>query len=82
MLQEHEILNAWLTDLGFEEYYDLFVQSGYDMHTITRMTPEVSINLNYVTQSCHSMMSLNDVTTPSCVKINSKKNSPGPETSR
>jgi len=26
--------------LGFEEYYDLFVQSGYDMHTITRMTPE------------------------------------------
>jgi hypothetical protein len=38
---EHEILNAWLTDLGFEEYYDLFVQSGYDMHTITRMTPEV-----------------------------------------
>ena len=38
---EHEILNAWLTDLGFEEYYDLFEQSGYDMHTITRMTPEV-----------------------------------------
>ena len=34
-------MNAWLTDLGFEEYYDLFVQSGYDMHTITRMTPEV-----------------------------------------
>ena len=53
MLQEHEILNAWLTDLGFEEYYDLFVQSGYDMHTITRMTPEVSINLNYVTQLRH-----------------------------
>ena len=40
--QEHEILNAWLTDLGFDEYYDLFVQSGYDMHTITRMTPEVT----------------------------------------
>uniref|UniRef100_A0A0N8C2S3 Caskin-1 n=1 Tax=Daphnia magna TaxID=35525 RepID=A0A0N8C2S3_9CRUS len=39
-MPEHEILNAWLTDLGFEEYYDLFVQSGYDMHTITRMTPE------------------------------------------
>lgn len=42
--QEHEILNAWLTDLGFEEYYDLFVQSGYDMHTITRMTPEVGVH--------------------------------------
>lgn len=41
LIKEHEILNAWLTDLGFEEYYDLFVQSGYDMHTITRMTPEV-----------------------------------------
>lgn len=41
-VQDHEILNAWLTDLGFEEYYDLFVQAGYDMHTITRMTPEVN----------------------------------------
>ena len=46
-VQEHEILNAWLTDLGFEEYYDLFVQSGYDMHTITRMTPEVTISLPF-----------------------------------
>ena len=46
-------MNAWLTDLGFEEYYDLFVQSGYDMHTITRMTPEVIeiIQLKSVSQS-------------------------------
>eukprot|EP00096_Caligus_rogercresseyi_P014572 TRINITY_DN707_c0_g1_i3.p1 TRINITY_DN707_c0_g1~~TRINITY_DN707_c0_g1_i3.p1 ORF type:complete len:698 (-),score=247.41 TRINITY_DN707_c0_g1_i3:216-2309(-) len=37
---DHEILNSWLTDLHFEEYYDLFVSAGYDMPTISRMTPE------------------------------------------
>ncbi|KAK2726935.1 hypothetical protein QYM36_007694 [Artemia franciscana] len=39
-LPDHEVLNACLTEMGFEEYYDLFVQSGYDMHTIVKMTPE------------------------------------------
>ena len=31
---------AWLTDLHYEEYYELFVSAGYDMPTISRMTPE------------------------------------------
>jgi len=31
---------AWLTDLHYEEYYDLFLSAGYDMPTISRMTPE------------------------------------------
>lgn len=34
------MLNAWLTDLNFEEYCQLFVMAGYDMPTISRMTPE------------------------------------------
>ena len=34
------MLNAWLTDLHFVEYYDLFLSAGYDMPTISRMTPE------------------------------------------
>ncbi|XP_073976890.1 CRK like proto-oncogene, adaptor protein isoform X4 [Rhodnius prolixus] len=37
---DQEILNTWLTDLHFEEYFPLFVNAGYDMHTISRMTPE------------------------------------------
>lgn len=40
LFQDHEILLAWLTDLHFEEYYDLFMSAGYDMPTISRMTPE------------------------------------------
>ena len=36
------MLNAWLTDFHFEEYYQLFVNAGYDMPTVSRMTPEVS----------------------------------------
>ena len=39
-LQDHEILLAWLTDLHYEEYYELFISAGYDMPTISRMTPE------------------------------------------
>ena len=33
-------MNAWLTDLHYEEYYNLFLSAGYDMPTISRMTPE------------------------------------------
>ena len=39
-MQDHEILLAWLTDLHYEEYYELFISAGYDMPTISRMTPE------------------------------------------
>ncbi|BFZ02753.1 hypothetical protein BsWGS_05792 [Bradybaena similaris] len=37
---DNEVLHAWLHDLHFEEYYTLFTQAGYDMPTISRMTPE------------------------------------------
>ncbi|XP_076366614.1 uncharacterized protein LOC143255207 isoform X2 [Tachypleus tridentatus] len=35
-----DILQTWLTSLHFEDYIQLFVQAGYDMPTISRMTPE------------------------------------------
>ncbi|XP_023235653.1 caskin-2-like [Centruroides sculpturatus] len=35
-----DVLTAWLTSLHFEEYVHLFLQAGYDMPTISRMTPE------------------------------------------
>ncbi|XP_065218052.1 uncharacterized protein ckn isoform X3 [Planococcus citri] len=37
---DHDVLHSWLLDLHFEEYFPLFVASGYDMPTIVRMTPE------------------------------------------
>ncbi|KAH9505214.1 hypothetical protein Btru_058975 [Bulinus truncatus] len=37
---DNEVLHAWLHELGFVEYYPLFYQAGYDMPTISRMTPE------------------------------------------
>ncbi|XP_037073919.1 caskin-2-like, partial [Pollicipes pollicipes] len=39
-MKDSEVLNAWLTDFHFEEYYQLFVSAGYDMPTVSRMTPE------------------------------------------
>ncbi|GIY10587.1 caskin-1 [Caerostris extrusa] len=35
-----EVLSTWLATLHFEEYIPFFLLSGYDMPTITRMTPE------------------------------------------
>lgn len=38
-LDEGSLLENWLTSLQFEEYIPLFVSAGYDMPTISRMTP-------------------------------------------
>ncbi|XP_012348425.1 caskin-1 isoform X1 [Apis florea] len=35
-----DVVHAWLTELQFEEYFPLFASAGYDLATITRMTPE------------------------------------------
>ncbi|KAL4241105.1 Caskin-2 [Mactra antiquata] len=37
---DHEVLRAWLRDLNYEEYYQNFINAGYDMPTITHMTPQ------------------------------------------
>lgn len=34
------MIHAWLSDLRYEEYAPLFIAAGYDLPTITRMTPE------------------------------------------
>lgn len=39
-LQDQENVHAWLSQMHFEEYYPLFVNAGYDMPTISKMTPE------------------------------------------
>lgn len=37
---DHEIIIDWLRELCFDEYAPLFSEAGYDMPTISRMTPE------------------------------------------
>ncbi|CAG7834245.1 unnamed protein product [Allacma fusca] len=51
-IPDHEVLNAWLTGIHFETYYQNFIQAGYDMHTISRMTPE-DLNAIGVTKPHH-----------------------------
>ena len=38
--QELDLVHSWLAELQFEEYFPLFASAGYDLATITRMTPE------------------------------------------
>ncbi|XP_071443999.1 uncharacterized protein ckn [Hetaerina americana] len=40
VLPDQDIIQSWLMDLHFEEYFPLFASAGYDMPTISRMTPE------------------------------------------
>ncbi|RWS31914.1 Caskin-2-like protein [Leptotrombidium deliense] len=37
---DSEVLHSWLTSFHYEEYMPLFLKAGYDMPTISRMTPE------------------------------------------
>ncbi|XP_022120226.2 caskin-2 isoform X2 [Pieris rapae] len=39
-LPDADIIHAWLADLQMEEYARLFIEAGYDLPTVTRMTPE------------------------------------------
>jgi len=40
-MQDEEVLHTWLIGLRLDDYYQMFVTAGYDMPTISRMTPEV-----------------------------------------
>lgn len=40
IFQDPDIIHAWLADLQMEEYARLFIEAGYDLPTVTRMTPE------------------------------------------
>ncbi|KAM3959225.1 LOW QUALITY PROTEIN: CRK like proto-oncogene, adaptor protein [Aphomia sociella] len=39
-LPDSDIIQTWLADLQMEEYARLFLEAGYDLPTVTRMTPE------------------------------------------
>lgn len=37
---DHDIISEWLMEIHFHEYTYLFLEAGYDLSTIARMTPE------------------------------------------
>ncbi|XP_055610512.1 uncharacterized protein LOC129757344 [Uranotaenia lowii] len=37
---DHDIISEWLNEVHFHEYTYLFLEAGYDLPTIARMTPE------------------------------------------
>ena len=43
LVQESEIVRSWLCELRMEDCWELFDSAGYDMPTISRMTPEVGL---------------------------------------
>ncbi|CAL4060841.1 unnamed protein product [Meganyctiphanes norvegica] len=51
-VRDSEVLRAWLTDLRMDEYIEKFVAAGYDMPTISRMTPE-DLNAIGITKPVH-----------------------------
>lgn len=55
-----DVVHAWLTELQFEEYFPLFASAGYDLATITRMTPEdlTAIGKTHMYHSSESNLSV------------------------
>lgn len=51
-VRDSEVLRAWLTDIRLDEYYEKFILAGYDMPTISRMTPE-DLNAIGITKPAH-----------------------------
>ncbi|XP_054160332.1 caskin-2-like [Oppia nitens] len=39
-IPDEEIIHTWLSRIHYEEYVSNFIKAGYDMPTISRMTPE------------------------------------------
>ena len=43
--QDAEAIYLWLREFQLEQYTGNFINSGYDVPTISRMTPEVALTL-------------------------------------
>jgi len=42
-VQADDPVHRWLSSVRLERYYQLFADAGYDLATVSRMTPEVDI---------------------------------------
>jgi len=46
---DDDMVKRWLASVRLERYYQLFADAGYDLPTVSRMTPEVHLNTLYCT---------------------------------
>uniref|UniRef100_A0A6A7FQR2 Caskin-2 n=1 Tax=Hirondellea gigas TaxID=1518452 RepID=A0A6A7FQR2_9CRUS len=51
-VRDCEVLRAWLTELHLEEHTEKFLSAGYDLPTISRITPE-DLNAIGITKPAH-----------------------------
>ncbi|KAA0189208.1 hypothetical protein HAZT_HAZT001393 [Hyalella azteca] len=51
-VRDSEVLRAWLSELHLEEHTDKFIIAGYDLPTISRVTPE-DLNAIGITKPAH-----------------------------
>ena len=72
---EDEMIEEWLKSIDFIEYLHHFIDSGYDMPTISKMTPEDLIGIGIQnpthrrilkTEIQRLIVPTNDVSSPSC----------------
>lgn len=49
VLQDSDAIHQWLSDFQLQQYAGNFLSAGYDVPTISRMTPEVR-HSGHVTQ--------------------------------
>src|SRR3569832_375552 len=47
--QEDDIISCWLRNMSYEDYASMFINAGYDLLTISRMTPQVFLAILFVT---------------------------------
>lgn len=40
---DDDMVRRWLSSVRLERYYHLFAEAGYDLPTVSRMTPEVRL---------------------------------------
>ena len=62
VLQDAEAIYQWLSDFQLEQYVSSFLSAGYDVPTISRMTPEVSEHGPLSPRCGHFKLQLHDDT--------------------
>ena len=67
--QADDAVFRWLNRVRLDRYYQLFAAAGYDLPTVSRMTPEVRLTARFST-----MMYLWSLFTSPVVKIPEVKN--------
>lgn len=67
MLKDAEAIYQWLSEFQLEQYTGNFISAGYDVPTISRMTPEVNQDgsFSHQTHWCIKVYSIYSINLPS-----------------